>query len=315
MPKVVTVGEILVEIMAKHVGQSFLESGEFQGPFASGAPAIFIDQVARMGVSCGIISRVGSDDFGQLNIYRLEKDGADISRILKTPGTATGVAFVTYFPDGGRKFIYHFGNAACGMLSREDVDEAYIKEAEYLHIMGCSLSASEGMRQAILKAVGIAKENGIKISFDPNIRPELLETGSIREVFEDILSSTHVLLTGAGEAMTITGTATLEAAVEELKAKNISIIVIKNASKGAAVYTASGVTQAAPFKVHEVDPTGAGDCFDGAFIACLVDGMGVEEAALVANAAGALGVTRKGPMEGAAFKKDILEFIKSQNVR
>lgn len=49
------------------------------------------------------------------------------------------------------------------MLSPEDIDEKYIKSAEYLHIMGHSISASESMRQAILKAVGLARENGVKI--------------------------------------------------------------------------------------------------------------------------------------------------------
>lgn len=52
MPKIITVGEILVEVMTKEVNQEFLKPGEFVGPYPSGAPAIFIDQVARMGVNC-----------------------------------------------------------------------------------------------------------------------------------------------------------------------------------------------------------------------------------------------------------------------
>lgn len=63
MPEVITIGEVLVEVMAREINQKFSEPGEFVGPFPSGAPAIFIDQVAKMGVSCGIISKVGNDDF------------------------------------------------------------------------------------------------------------------------------------------------------------------------------------------------------------------------------------------------------------
>lgn len=309
MAKVITVGEILVEVMAKEVGQGFLTPGEFLGPYPSGAPAIFIDQAARMGASCGIIARVGKDDFGVLNTGRLKSDGVDTSRIIETPDYSTGTAFVTYFPDGGRKFIYHFTHAACGVLSPDDIDEDYIGSAGYLHIMGCSLSASESMRQAILKAVTIAKEKGVRISFDPNIRPELLNAEGIRKVFDSILDRVDILLTGEGEALTLTGCDRLEAAVSALKSRGISVIVVKNGSKGAKVFSDGGLIEAAPFKVVEVDPTGAGDCFDGAFIASLAEGASLKEAVTAANAAGALGVTKKGPMEGASFKKDILKLI------
>jgi sugar/nucleoside kinase (ribokinase family) len=309
MSKVVTVGEILVEIMAKKAGQGFLEPGEFLGPYPSGAPAIFIDQVARMGVSCGIAARVGRDDIGVLNIERLKSDGVDTSHILETPDFTTGTAFVTYFPDGGRKFIYHFARSAAGALCPDDIDEQYIGSAEYLHIMGCSLSASESMRQAILKSVGIAKENGVRISFDPNIRPELLDVEDIKKVFDSILDRVDVLLTGEGEALMLTGCDCLESAVSLFSSKGMSIIVVKNGSKGAKVFSNEGLIEAAPFKVDEVDPTGAGDCFDGAFIASLVEGASLREAVLAANAAGALGVTKKGPMEGASFKRDILKLI------
>jgi tagatose kinase len=67
----VTVGEILVEIMATTVGTGFLAAQPLLGPFPSGAPAIFIDQVARIGGAAGIVAAVGDDDFGTLNIERL----------------------------------------------------------------------------------------------------------------------------------------------------------------------------------------------------------------------------------------------------
>ena len=73
MDKIMTMGEILVEIMAAQRGQTFREPGSLRGPYASGAPAIFIDQVARLGHPAGIIGCVGDDEFGLLNIERLEK--------------------------------------------------------------------------------------------------------------------------------------------------------------------------------------------------------------------------------------------------
>ena len=77
MARIMTIGEILVEIMATERGQSFRAPGPLVGPFPSGAPAIFIDQVARLGFPAGIIGCVGDDDFGWLNIERLKRDGVD----------------------------------------------------------------------------------------------------------------------------------------------------------------------------------------------------------------------------------------------
>ena len=72
MAKIVIVGEILVEIMATQVGQTFLRPGLYAGPYPSGAPAIFADQAARTGSSVALIASVGGDDFGTLNLERLQ---------------------------------------------------------------------------------------------------------------------------------------------------------------------------------------------------------------------------------------------------
>src|SRR4029453_4483665 len=79
--KVLTVGEILVEIVATTKGDGFREPQPLVGPFPSGAPAIFIDQIGRLGTPAAIISRVGDDDFGRLNMDRLIADGVDVSGI------------------------------------------------------------------------------------------------------------------------------------------------------------------------------------------------------------------------------------------
>ena len=78
MKKIVVIGEILVEIMADSPGAGFLEPIALTGPFPSGAPAIFADQAARLGQPCAIVSAVGDDDFGRLNIDRLHRDGVDV---------------------------------------------------------------------------------------------------------------------------------------------------------------------------------------------------------------------------------------------
>ncbi len=86
MKKIVTIGELLVEIMATERGEGFREPLALVGPFPSGAPAIFIDQAARFGQPCGMIGSVGNDDFGRVNLDRLASDGVDIARFPKVSG-------------------------------------------------------------------------------------------------------------------------------------------------------------------------------------------------------------------------------------
>jgi len=64
------------------------------------------------------------------------------------------------------------------------------------------------------------------------------------------------------------------------------------------------------FVVHEIDPTGAGDCFDAGFLARWLEGDSPAEAAHFANACGALAVTAQGPMAGARHRDEVLKFMR-----
>src|ERR1700690_3375276 len=105
MKSILTIGEILVEIMATDKGDGFLEPIKLVGPFPSGAPAIFIDQAAKFGPPAAIIGCVGDDDFGRVNLDRLRRDGVNVEGIGIAPEKATGSAFVRYRTDGWRTFV------------------------------------------------------------------------------------------------------------------------------------------------------------------------------------------------------------------
>ena len=136
---ILTMGEILVEIMATERGQSFRKPGTLIGPYASGAPAIFIDQVAKAGSRCAMIGCIGDDDFGALNVERLRADGVDVSGISVIKTATTGSAFVTYREDGDRDFIYNISNSASGHLSVGNIRDDLLKECRHFHVMGSSL--------------------------------------------------------------------------------------------------------------------------------------------------------------------------------
>ena len=308
MYDIITVGEILAEILTERTDQEFTSPGILLGPYPSGAPAIAIDQAAKVGARTAMIARVGRDDFGRLNIDRLASDGVDVSHIIEMTTNTTGVAFVTYFSDGSRRFVYHFTKAACGELSPSDVDEDVVKNSRYLHIMGCSITGSPSMGESIMRAVDVALEKGVKISFDPNIRPELL-VGEIMQYYKKIIDASDVLLAGKGELTNLFGEDT-DAAVRDLLSRKDRIVVVKDGSRGTSVYTRKEAFTVPVYPAVEVDPTGAGDSFDGTFLALLCKGWDIKQAADRGNAAGALAVAKRGPMEGNATLAEIEEFIK-----
>ena len=298
MKKIMTMGEILVEIMASERGQSFREPGILKGPYASGAPAIFIDQVAKLGFEAGIIGCVGDDDFGLLNIERLRRDGVDVSSIHVLKQFTTGSAFVTYRREGARDFIFNITNSASAQLSGAHVTEAALENCVHFHVMGSSLFSFR-IVDAMKKAIEIVKRQGGTISFDPNIRKEMLRIPEMRDALRYILELTDIFLPSGNEVSILTKSADEVQAVEELLELGVREIVVKRGAAGASYFARGTKLDAPALPAVEVDPTGAGDCFGAAYITCRLSGHSPEESLWYGNAAGASAVAHFGPMEGA----------------
>ena len=302
--KILTIGEILVEIVATTKGDGFLEAQPLTGPYPSGAPAIFIDQVGKLGAACAIISRVGDDDFGTLNLRRLVADGVDTSGIAIAPGESTGSAFVRYREDGSRRFVFNIAHSACGRLEKTQATADLINECSHLHLMGSALAAP-GMRDLALDALHTIKARGGSISFDPNLRRELLDAPGLHEALQQTLAHADIFLPSGDELYLFTRAQNEEEAIAELLARGIAEIILKRGAAGASHYSQAGRVDIAAHNVTETDPTGAGDSFGGAYIALRKNGADVTAALRYANAAGARAVTRVGPMEGTSTKAEL----------
>ena len=312
MAEILTIGEILVEVMTKSVGQKFSETGDLIGPFPSGAPAIFTDQAAKIGSRAGIFACVGKDAFGELNCNKLKSDGVDVSRIKITESASTGVAFVTYMEDGDRDFIFHIHNSAAGLFTADDLDEAAFEDCNFFHIMGTALY-NEEMIQSAKKGIEICKRRGIKVSFDPNIRKELLTNPRTKQALFEVFAECDIFMPSHQE-LALFAAGTEAEAVQTILSQGKEYVVIKKGNRGCAGYSKEESFDIAPIQVEEIDPTGAGDCFGGAWIACRQLGFDAHRALQYANACGALAVTRRGPMEGTSRLAEIEAFIQRHDM-
>lgn len=305
----VCVGEILVEIVATTVGDGFHEAQPLLGPFPSGAPAIFIDQCGRMGGAAAMVGAVGDDDFGRVNIERLERDGVDVSAIAIDGSFPTGSAFVRYRSDGSRDFVYNIAKSAAARLAWTRDVAALIARSGHLHVMGSAFSIPAA-GEIIEKAAQVITARGGTLSFDPNLRKELKFDDVTEARLARLIGMADLLLPSGEELERAAGVDGEEAALTRLFELGAKEIVLKRGALGASCFLPDGKRIDAPaFMVEEIDPTGAGDCFGGAYVTCRRLAMNPEEALKYACAAGARNVTFRGPMEGAGTRHELDRFM------
>jgi fructokinase len=305
----VCVGEILVEIVATSTGNGFLEAQPLIGPYPSGAPAIFIDQCGRIGGTAAMIGAVGADDFGQVNLDRLRRDGVDVSAVNIDPEFPTGSAFVRYRRDGSRDFVFNIAQSAAARFGWTTPVQSLVMRAGHLHVMGSALSMPSAA-EVIDRAVEVVKARGGTLSVDPNIRKELRLDAATEARFARLVAQADLLLPSGEELERAAGVTGEAASVAGLFAMGVGEVVLKRGAAGATCFSRDGSRIDAPaFDVTELDPTGAGDCFGGAYVACRRLGLSRGDALTYACAAGARNVTFLGPMEGAGTRAELDTFI------
>jgi hypothetical protein len=179
--------------------------------------------------------------------------------------------------------------------------------------MGSS-AFSPGAVAAIEEVYDGARARGVTVSFDPNLRPEMLTRPEYAQALRRILAGAQLVLASAGELQALLGEATDVACAARLLAGSAELVVLKRGAAGASLFLPGHDEVAVPgLAVDEVDPTGAGDCFGGTFLALYLQGMDPAEALRHANVAGALAVTRRGPMSGNRSFDELLAAERSSD--
>ncbi len=215
-----------------------------------------------------------------------------------------------YRDNGERDFVYNIKNSACGQVRWTDAVAELLEACGHLHVSGPSLFSAR-IIEMTTRAIEMVKGNGGTVSFDPNIRKEVAGDPEVRAALGAMLRSCDTFLPSGDELTLLTAAGTPEAAISEILGLGVTAIVVKNGAEGATYHDAGGTVRASGYPVEEVDPTGAGDCFDATFVTCRLQGRSVEESLAYANASGARAVGTKGPMEGTSTLAE-LDAVRSQ---
>lgn len=313
---VIALGELLIDFTLN--GKSEQGNNIFEAN-PGGAPCNVLAILQKLGKKTAFIGKVGKDQFGRLLRETIEEVGINADNLFVDNEINTTLAFVHTFPDGDREFSFYRKPAADMMLKKEEINKEAIEKAKIFHFGTLSMT-HEGVREATIKAVKLAKEHGLLVSLDPNLRPPLWE--SLELAKEQMLSAMEycdILKISDNEIQFITGVEDYDEGIQIIRNRfQIPLVCLTLGKDGSRAYYKDMRVEAAGFlQEHVVDTTGAGDTFCGSVLNYILEhGMeslteeNLKEMLTFANAAASLITTKKGAIRSMPEKAEIEEILK-----
>ena len=287
---IVALGEPLLEL-SQLPGTTRFEQG-YGGDTSNAAVA-----AARQGARVAYVTRVGADIFGEMFRRMWQQEGIDVCGVQSDPTAHTGVYFITH-EGGEHTFSYLRAGSAASRMRPEDVPLDLVRRAAYLHVSGISQAISPNACDAVFRAVEVARQAGVRVSYDPNLRLTLWPLARAGAVTLATAALADFFLPSIEDARALSGFDTPESIVRWAhELLEVPVVALKLGPKGVLVSDGHQRELVPGFKVASVDATGAGDCFDGAFLARLAAGDTIWDAARYANAAAALATTGYGAID------------------
>lgn len=312
---VVALGELLIDFTENGTsgqGNPLLEANP------GGAPCNVLAMLNNLGKKTAFIGKVGRDSFGEMLTEAVKESGTDVTNLVADETVPTTLAFVHTLPDGDRSFSFYRNPGADMMLRKEEVREDIIQDGKIFHF-GTLSSTHEGVREATRYALKVAKDNGLLISFDPNLREPLWE--SLEQAKREIaygLSQCDILKISDNELEFMTGTTDYTKGVEILRENySISLIFVTMGKDGSRAYYKDMMVEAKPFiQENTIETTGAGDTFEGCALNYILehglDNLSEEnlrELLIFANAGASIITTRKGALKVMPTEEEIKGLI------
>lgn len=280
--------------------------GEAMVEFSRGADGRWVEGIGgdvsntaivarRQGARSGMATLVGTDSFGDSLLARWAAEQVDTGAVARHESAPTGLYFVRHGPDGHR-FEYRRQGSAASHLSPDNLPRAAIRSARLLHLSGISQAISKSAAQAGFAAMQEARAAGTRISYDPNLRLALWPLEKARAVIHEAMRDIDLALPGLDDARQLTGLQAPDEILAFYRTRGAAVVALTLGADGAMVAFGDTVLRIPPHPARLVDAVGAGDCFDGAFIAEWLATGHPGFAARYATVAAALSVQGRGAL-------------------
>lgn len=315
---VVALGELLIDFTENGLseqGNPLLEANP------GGAPCNVLSMLQKLGDKTAFIGKVGNDGFGHLLTKAVQEQGINTTGLVYDNDVHTTLALVLKKENGDRDFAFYRNPGADMNLKEEEVDESLIASSSIFHFGTLSLT-DESVKKATQQAVKVAKENGLTITFDPNLREPLWR--SLEEAHKQVawgLQQADVVKISDNEITWFTGMDNYDEGIAFLQKEypNLKLICLSMGGDGSkAVYRDIHVAYPAFLQEATIETTGAGDTFCACMIHTVLengidhlDEEKLKEMLKFANAAASLVTTKKGALRVMPTKEEVETFIEN----
>ena len=262
----------------------------------------------RQGARVGYVTHIGQDTFGASFMKLWDTEGIDTKTVTQVSTAHTGIYFVTH-TDDGHEFSYFRAGSAASQMTPADLPVAALQSAKILHVSGISQAISESAADTVFEAMRIIRKAGGRVSYDTNLRLKLWPLDRARAVIHAAVAQSDIILPGVDDATQLTGLTDPDAIVDTYLNLGASVVALTLGPDGTLVATPDERQHVPGRRVTAVDATGAGDTFDGAFLARLIAGDTPFQAAHYANAAAALSTQGYGGVAPMPVKSAVDAFL------
>jgi 5-dehydro-2-deoxygluconokinase len=305
------IGRSGIDLYGEQVGGRLEDMGSF-AKYVGGSPTNTAIGASRLGLRTALLTRVGADHMGRFIREQLVREGVDVTGVISDPERLTALVILGIRDRESFPLIFYRENCADMAISADDVDEAQVRAARAVLINGTHLS-QVGVRAASMRAATLARASGGKVVFDVDYRPVLWgltarDMGEDRFVAHEAVTAILQqvlpvcdLVVGTEEEIHILGGATdTIAALRAVREGTGALIVCKRGPKGCSAFPGAipasldeGVVGPG-FEVEVFNVLGAGDAFMSGFLRGWLRDLPLERCCELANAAGAIVVSRHG---------------------
>ena len=309
MGKTILFGEPMALLIADTTGP--LEEVEHFTRAMSGAEVNVSIGLSRLGHSVEYLTRLGDDPFGHYIANALKKNEIGTSLVTYDDVYRTGIQLKNRVTDGSDPYApYYRKGSAASHITISEIDAIDLTDVELVHVTGIPPALSQSARKATFRLMDRAKEAGIFITFDPNLRPVLWEDEeTMCTVLNQLAAKADVVLPGIGECKILAGTEDKKEVADFYQKLGVKTVIIKDGSKGAYVQTADENYDVAGYKVEKVvDTVGAGDGFAVGVLSGILEGLDLKDSVKRGNAIGAIQVMNIGDNEGLPTPKELKAF-------
>ena len=268
---------------------------------------------ARLGHNTAYLTKLGDDPFGKLISRTLNENGIDNSLVIYTKERRTGFMLKSKVSKGDPEIFYFRAGSAASTLSEEDVEKIDFTKFSNIHLTGILPALSDSTRAAVKLMLKKAREAGLFVSFDPNLRPQLWPSQEVMVSYiNDLASKADLVLPGDGEGKILCGTTDAHEINKFYLGLGAKTVVTKCGPKGALISDGKTETMVPGFIIDKVvDTVGAGDGFAAGTLTGLMEGLSIDKAVERGCAIGAIQCTFVGDNEGLPTPEQLKAFMDS----